>query len=90
MLHTQRQMVHLLWFLTDLNQNDPGLTLAWPPQWIPELGDFVREVVGGRPSVLVGNSLGGYASLATAAKYPELIRCAGEMRSMPTGCSGDV
>ena len=43
-------------------------------QWIPEIGDFVRDKVGGGPAVLVGNSLGGYASLATAAAYPDLIR----------------
>ena len=43
-------------------------------QWIPEIGDFVRDKVGGGPAVLVGNSLGGYASLATAAAYPDLIK----------------
>lgn len=37
--------------------------------------DFVREVVGGDEKVvLVGNSLGGYNALATAARHPDLVR----------------
>ena len=27
----------------------------------------------GEPAVLVGNSLGGYAAMATAASYPDLV-----------------
>lgn len=37
--------------------------------------DFVREVIGGQePVVLVGNSLGGYNALATAARNPDLVK----------------
>ena len=32
------------------------------------------QVVGGRPSVLVGNSMGAYASLLTSAQHPEVSR----------------
>ncbi len=32
------------------------------------------QVVGGTPVVLAGNSLGGYASLATAAYRPDIVR----------------
>lgn len=42
--------------------------------WQEQLSDFIKQVAGGKPVVLVGNSLGGYNSLATAAKYPELVR----------------
>lgn len=37
--------------------------------------DFIREVIGGQePVVLVGNSLGGYNALATAARNPDLVK----------------
>ncbi|KAK9830202.1 hypothetical protein WJX72_010275 [[Myrmecia] bisecta] len=42
--------------------------------WADQIASFINEVVGGQPAVIVGNSLGGYNCLATAAKYPELIR----------------
>ena len=32
------------------------------------------QIVGGRPSVLVGNSMGAYASLLTSADHPEVSR----------------
>ncbi|MEM9506054.1 MAG: alpha/beta fold hydrolase [Cyanobacteria bacterium P01_E01_bin.35] len=38
--------------------------------WREQLHDFITEVVG-QPTVLAGNSLGGYASLSVAAEYPE-------------------
>ena len=38
--------------------------------WREQLHDFITEVIG-RPTVLAGNSLGGYASLCVAAKYHE-------------------
>ncbi len=44
--------------------------------WQEQLSDFIKQIVGGKSVVLVGNSLGGYNSLATAAKYPDLVRCA--------------
>lgn len=43
-----------------------------PDTWSEQIAAFVREVVG-RPAALVGNSLGGYASLAAAADYPDLV-----------------
>jgi pimeloyl-ACP methyl ester carboxylesterase len=38
--------------------------------WRDQLHDFVTQVIG-RPTVLVGNSLGGYAALCVAAQRPE-------------------
>ena len=38
--------------------------------WREQLHDFIKEVIG-KPTVLAGNSLGGYASLCVAAEYPE-------------------
>jgi pimeloyl-ACP methyl ester carboxylesterase len=49
--------------------------------WSDQIGDFIKEVVrpgsGGNSTekaILVGNSLGGYNSLATAAAHPELVK----------------
>lgn len=43
--------------------------------WTDQISDFIREVVGGDERVvLVGNSLGGYNALATAARQPDLVR----------------
>ena len=44
--------------------------------WQDQLSDFIKQIVHGQPVVLVGNSLGGYNSLATAAKFPNLVRFA--------------
>ena len=38
--------------------------------WRDQLTDFITQVIG-RPAVLVGNSLGGYASLCVGAQRPE-------------------
>lgn len=35
---------------------------------------LVMQIVNGRPSVLVGNSMGAYASLLTSADHPEVSR----------------
>ena len=54
--------------------------------WRDQLHDFITEVIG-RPAVLAGNSLGGYASLCLAAQRPEsavgliLLNCAGGFTS---------
>lgn len=37
--------------------------------WRDQLNDFITQVIG-QPTVLVGNSLGGYAALCVAAQYP--------------------
>lgn len=39
--------------------------------WRDQLADFIREHIQA-PTVLVGNSLGGYASLCTAAQVPDV------------------
>lgn len=39
--------------------------------WIDQVQAFCRECIQ-RPTVLAGNSVGGYVALATAADYPEL------------------
>lgn len=45
------------------------------PACCARFADFIKEVIGsGEKVVLVGNSLGGYNSLAAAAKYPELVK----------------
>jgi pimeloyl-ACP methyl ester carboxylesterase len=41
--------------------------------WQQQLNDFIKEVVG-QPTVLAGNSLGGYASLCLAANHSENVR----------------
>lgn len=38
--------------------------------WRDQLQDFITEVIG-QPTILAGNSLGGYASLCTAAQPPQ-------------------
>jgi pimeloyl-ACP methyl ester carboxylesterase len=40
--------------------------------WQEQLNDFIREVIQ-QPSVLAGNSLGGYASICVAANYPSNV-----------------
>jgi pimeloyl-ACP methyl ester carboxylesterase len=40
--------------------------------WRDQLHEFIRDVIG-RPTVLAGNSLGGYASLCVAAQHPESV-----------------
>ncbi|WP_319420072.1 alpha/beta fold hydrolase [Pleurocapsa sp. FMAR1] len=40
--------------------------------WQEQLHDFIQEVIK-QPTVLAGNSLGGYASLCVAAAYPQSI-----------------
>lgn len=40
--------------------------------WRDQLQAFIQAVIG-RPVVLAGNSLGGYASLCVAADHPELV-----------------
>ena len=42
--------------------------------WSDQIADFIKEVVDDGPVVLAGNSLGGYNSLATAARFPELVK----------------
>ena len=38
--------------------------------WCEQLSDFVKEIIG-RPAIIVGNSIGGYAALATASQFPD-------------------
>ena len=38
--------------------------------WREQLHDFINEVIS-QPTILAGNSLGGYASLTVAAEYPQ-------------------
>lgn len=40
--------------------------------WRDQLHDFITEVIG-RPTILAGNSLGGYASLCVAGQKPESV-----------------
>ncbi|MEO0985082.1 MAG: alpha/beta fold hydrolase [Cyanobacteria bacterium J06639_14] len=40
--------------------------------WRDQLQAFIADIIG-RPAVIVGNSLGGYASLCLAADYPEAV-----------------
>ena len=48
--------------------------------WTHQIAEFTRQVIyandgsADRSVVLVGNSLGGYNSLATAASYPDLVK----------------
>jgi pimeloyl-ACP methyl ester carboxylesterase len=38
--------------------------------WRDQLYEFIRDIIG-KPTILAGNSLGGYASLCVAAQYPD-------------------
>lgn len=40
--------------------------------WQAQLQEFITEKIG-RPTVLAGNSLGGYSALCTAANHPEAV-----------------
>jgi len=40
--------------------------------WSQQIADFIEQVIG-RPAVLVGNSIGGYATLCTAAYSPDSV-----------------
>ncbi|NKB17513.1 MAG: alpha/beta fold hydrolase [Pseudanabaena sp. CRU_2_10] len=40
--------------------------------WCNQLQEFIKTVIG-RPTILAGNSLGGYACLCVAAEYPDLV-----------------
>ncbi|KAL4518461.1 hypothetical protein Ndes2526B_g01130 [Nannochloris sp. 'desiccata'] len=52
--------------------------------WSDQIADFIKEIVqpgcsndgngGAEKAILVGNSLGGYNSLSTAAAHPELVK----------------
>ena len=44
---------------------------AWPLRRLAD--QACTQVVGGGRVTLVGNSLGGYTSLLTAAKYPDIV-----------------
>jgi pimeloyl-ACP methyl ester carboxylesterase len=50
--------------------------------WCNQIHDFIEEVIG-RPAVIVGNSIGGYVTLATNALFPEVTR--GAMLLNPAG-----
>jgi pimeloyl-ACP methyl ester carboxylesterase len=57
--------------------HDPRYPVSnnWP-QLVQQLADFAADVVAqqGEPAFLVGHSLGGFLSLMTAARHPELAR----------------
>ena len=40
--------------------------------WSQQIADFVEQIIG-RPAVLAGNSIGGYATLCTAAYFPDSV-----------------
>lgn len=40
--------------------------------WSEQIADFIDQVIG-RPTILVGNSIGGYATLCTAAYSPDSV-----------------
>jgi pimeloyl-ACP methyl ester carboxylesterase len=40
--------------------------------WQEQLHEFIAQVIG-QPTVVAGNSLGGYAALSTAAYYPDFV-----------------
>jgi len=43
--------------------------------WPDEVATFVKEVIGeDKKVILVGNSMGGAASLSTAGYYPEIVK----------------
>ena len=42
--------------------------------WSDQIADFIREFVGSEGAYIAGNSLGGFAALATAARNPDVIK----------------
>ncbi len=50
--------------------------------WCEQLSDFVKEIIG-RPAMIAGNSIGGYAALATTARFPD--QAAGAILLNPAG-----
>ena len=50
--------------------------------WCDQLHDFIQEIIG-RPAVIAGNSIGGYAALATASRYGD--QAAGTILLNPAG-----
>jgi pimeloyl-ACP methyl ester carboxylesterase len=50
--------------------------------WCDQLHDFIQEVIQ-RPAVVAGNSIGGYAALATVARFPD--QTAGAILLNPAG-----
>lgn len=50
--------------------------------WCEQLRDFIQAIIG-RPTVIAGNSIGGYAALATASRFPEQV--AGAILLNPAG-----
>lgn len=40
--------------------------------WSEQIADFIEQIIG-RPAILVGNSIGGYATLCTAAYAPDSV-----------------
>eukprot|EP00898_Chlorokybus_atmophyticus_P001770 jgi/Chlat1/2594/Chrsp178S02448 len=57
-----------------LSDKATGETVYGSELWSRQLATFIDEVVGGEPCVLAGNSLGGFASLHTAADNPDKVR----------------
>jgi pimeloyl-ACP methyl ester carboxylesterase len=50
--------------------------------WCEQLGDFIQQIIG-RPAIVAGNSIGGYAALATASRFPD--QAAGAILLNPAG-----
>ena len=42
--------------------------------WSDQIADFIKQFVGEEGAYVAGNSLGGFAALATAARHPEVIK----------------
>ncbi|CAI5506072.1 unnamed protein product [Closterium sp. Naga37s-1] len=70
--------------------SDRALIQYSAAMWADQVSSFVRDVIG-RPAVLVGNSVGGYVTLTTAANHPDvvagtvLVNAAGKFSEAPPG-----
>ncbi|CAI7878392.1 unnamed protein product [Closterium sp. NIES-53] len=70
--------------------SDRALIQYSAAMWADQVSSFIRDVIG-RPAVLVGNSVGGYVTLTTAANHPDvvagtvLVNAAGKFSEAPPG-----
>jgi pimeloyl-ACP methyl ester carboxylesterase len=59
--------------LLGFGMSDKPLVCYGGALWRDQLCAFIKEVIG-CDTVIAGNSLGGYAALAAAASFPEMIK----------------
>ncbi|MGI0490434.1 alpha/beta fold hydrolase [Alkalinema pantanalense CENA528] len=59
--------------LLGFGRSDKAETQYGGDLWADQLYDFIQTVIG-KPTVIAGNSIGGYVALATTARFPEVAK----------------